>query len=150
MFPFKSVVPILKKIYSIKCQLSLLSASAFINKEFKYEHLCCCVFCDNSLPLCFFIVTISLTKPPGVAKVLCFSPLLSAFSCNLPTQRTASTNRREERGNKEPELMLRSLYGSTHLQGDTVHWPKRLKLAQGVASSLHLTSSLLPTSAHLI
>lgn len=40
--------------------------------------------------------------------------------------------------------MLRSLYGSTHPQGDTVHWPERLKLAHRVAVSMHLTSSLLP------
>lgn len=49
----------------------------------------------------------------------------------------------EQMREQEAELMLRSLYASTHPQGETVHCPDRLKLAsslQDLFCCLHLYS----------
>lgn len=70
--------------------------------------------------------------------------LSSPVYCDCPVtflhkgQRPHTEQMREQ----EAELMLRSLCGSTHPQGDTVHWPDRLKLATTLQDGCHNAPSI--------
>lgn len=78
----------------------------------------------------------SSVKPPPPPNPRCFRgsfnlPLSTPVYCECPVTflNKGQCPHTEQRREQEAELVLRSLYGSTHPWGDIVHCHERLKLA---------------------
>lgn len=81
--------------------------------------------------MCVYIQNLPLQPNPRCFKGSLNSRPSTVAHCGCPLTflHKGQCPHTKQRREQEAELMLRSLHGSTHPQGDTVHCPERLKLA---------------------
>lgn len=102
-------------------------------RQLEYRH---CALCHNSGLVqsgfvCVYIQYLPLRPNPRCFKGSLNSCPSTMAHCGSPLTflHKGQCPHTKQRREQEAGLMLRSLYGSTHPQGDTVHCPERLKLA---------------------